>query len=370
MGKSDSVYPKNERINRLDTSLKIFFMNAVRVAIRNPGQVFTFLRTIIWLMRSARLRANWMRRGIRVPPIILFSVTYQCNLECKGCYARSFHKPSDQELTGDELGRIIAEASELGVSFFVLTGGEPLMRPEIFQITEKFPEMIFILFTNGSLIENETIDKFKKQKNIIPLLSLEGDPEDTDQRRGEGTHTHVESVMGDLKKEGVFFGTSITLTNFNFETVLNDAYIQAFINRGCKFLLFLDYTPTQAGTEDWSLTEEQKDRVPSIMEDYRKKFRALFIAVPWDEESVGGCLSSGRGFIHINAQGAVEPCPFAPYSDANLREVSLKEALKSKLLESIREMPELSKYTGSGCALWKNRDKVESLLGNERKKAK
>lgn len=152
--------------------------------------------------------------------------------------------------------------------------------------------------------------------------------------------------------------------------MFNDGYIQEFIDQGCKFLLFLDYTPAQAGTEDWSLTDEQKNRVPSIMEDYRKKFRSLFIAVPWDEQSVGGCLSSGRGFIHINAHGDVEPCPFAPYSDVNLRDVSLKDALKSELLETIRRMPELSEYTGGGCALWKNREKVESLLGNERKIAK
>ena len=355
----------NKRILHLDTALRIFFMDAVRIAIRSPGQALTFLRTVIWIIRSARLRKNWMQKGVRVPPIVLLSTTYQCNLECKGCYARSFYEHSDEELTDEELQRIIAEAYELGVSFFVLTGGEPLMRPVIFQIIRKFPEMIFILFTNGSLIDNVNIEKFKKQKNIIPLLSLEGDIEDTDQRRGEGTHRHVNNIMRDLQGNGIFFGTSITLTNNNFDTVLNDLYIQEFIDRGCKFCLFLDYTPTQAGTEEWCLTDRQKNMVPSFMESFRKQFRSLFIAVPWDEEDVGGCLSSGRGFIHINAQGAVEPCPFAPFSDVNLREVPLKEALKSKLLESIREMPELSRYTGRGCALWKNREKVESLLSNE-----
>ena len=172
----------------------------------------------------------------------------------------------------------------------------------------------------------------------------------------------MKNVMKDLKRRGVFFGTSITLTNKNFDTVLNEQYIQSFIDRGCKFCLFLDYTPTQEGTEDWCLSDHQKNAVPSFMESFRKQFRSLFIAVPWDEEEVGGCLSSGRGFIHINAHGAVEPCPFAPFSDANLKEVPLKEALKSKLLESIRETPELSKYTGKGCALWKNREKVETLL--------
>ena len=79
----------------------------------------------------------------------------------------------------------------------------------------------------------------------------------------------------------------------------------------------------------------------------------MFVAVPWDEAEAGGCLSAGRGFVHINASGGVEPCPFAPYSDADLTEVSLLEALKSPFLARLREMPELVDYEGAGCELWK-----------------
>ncbi len=105
-----------------------------------------------------------------------------------------------------------------------------------------------------------------------------------------------------------------------------------------------------------------------LMKSFRSQFPALFIAVPWDEMDVGGCLSAGRGFIHINAEGDVEPCPFAPFSDANLKQVSLKEALQSKFLASLRQIPELSKYTGGGCALWKNQEKVVSVLRESREK--
>ena len=87
-------------------------------------------------------------------------------------------------------------------------------------------------------------------------------------------------------------------------------------------------------------------------------------SVPWDEDDVGGCLSAGRGFVHINAEGDMEPCPFAPFSDSNVRDSSLKDALQSELFKKIRQRPELSKEEGGGCVLWKERELVESLIDN------
>ena len=113
-------------------------------------------------------------------------------------------------------------------------------------------------------------------------------------------------------------------------------YIEELVERGCRFILYVDFTPAEKGTEDHVLTDEQRDGVPGLMERFRKTYPALFIAVPWDEMQVGGCLSSGRGFIHINAQGDIEPCPFAPFSDVNLRNMSLKDALKSEFLKTLR----------------------------------
>jgi MoaA/NifB/PqqE/SkfB family radical SAM enzyme len=206
------------------------------------------------------------------------------------------------------------------------------------------------------------VRQFKKQKNLVLLVSLEGDAEDTNERRGEGTYEHVLDIMKKLRENGTFFGTSITLTRPNFATVTAPDFIRDLADVGCKFFLFLDYTPTQEGTEDWALLEDQRLKVSSLMRSFRKRFSALFIAVPWDEMDVGGCLSAGRGFVHINAEGDVEPCPFAPISDKSIKDVSLKEALQSDFLKRIRQIPEISKYTGGGCALWKNRERVRSLL--------
>ena len=72
--------------------------------------------------------------------------------------------------------------------------------------------------------------------------------------------------------------------------------------------------------------------------------------MPWDEEEHGGCLAAGRGFIHINARGDVEPCPFAPFSDANLRDMPLERALRSPFLATMRAHRSLFTETEGGCA--------------------
>jgi len=148
---------KNVRTEVLNKSLKIFFKDALRVALRNPAQAYSFIRTLLWLRKAAQLRAGWSEQQVNVPPIIIFSITNKCNLHCKGCYAQSFHEFSDDELTDQQMRGLAREAKELGVSFFVLAGGEPFMRMEILEIMKDYPEIIFLVFTNGLLIDDEMI---------------------------------------------------------------------------------------------------------------------------------------------------------------------------------------------------------------------
>jgi MoaA/NifB/PqqE/SkfB family radical SAM enzyme len=265
-------------------------------------------------------------------------------------------------LSDEKLGSIVAEAADLGVSFFVVAGGEPFMRTELLAVAERFPKIIFLVFTNGLLLTEEMVDRITRLRNVVPLLSLEGTAVETDQRRGEGTYEQLMVAMARLKRCRHFFGCSVTLTSHNFSTIFSDGYITGLAEAGCRFFLFADYTPVDPGTDDWVLTESQREQVEAHMRSLRKRYRALFIAVPWDEAEVGGCLSAGKGFIHINASGEVEPCPFAPFSDSDLSEVSLLEALQSPFLTRLRELPELFEYEGGGCELWRNREQVEQAL--------
>jgi len=124
----------------------------------------------------------------------------------------------------------------------------------------------------------------------------------------------------------------------------------------------VEYIPVEEGTEHCAPTIEQREKLVRLMEEFGGRHPGLFITFPGDEEAFGGCLSSGRGFVHVNPSGDLEPCPFAPYSDTNLRDTTLKEALRSKLLQEIRENHDVLEETRGGCALWKNRDWVRGLL--------
>ena len=346
----------------LQRNLRIFFVDAVRVSLKSPSQAYFFYKTVRWQQKAARIRSHLKKEGVHVPPIIIFSITTRCNLECKNCYAQALHPPSANELSDDKVHSIFAEARELGVSFFVIAGGEPFLRQEILDITEDFPEILFLIFTNGLLIDDHILNRLKTQKNVVPLVSLEGYEEETDLRRGEGVHERLAGIIRKVKSRGIFLGTSLTITKPTFATLTDEEFIQALVTEGCKFFLFLEYTPITEGTEDLVLTREQREQLMSQMDAFHSKWPALFIAVPGHEAEVGGCLAAGRGFVHISADGDLEPCPFAPFSDTNLKNSSLREALQSKLLEVLRQHPEQLTISEGGCCLWKRREWVRSLL--------
>ena len=349
---------------RLNLGLRIFFSEFVRVSLSRPSQALFFGRTVLWQRRAARLRARHAAEGLTVPPIAIFSITNGCNLRCKGCYAQAIRGDAPDELSAGELRDIVLQADSLGVSFFVIAGGEPLTRPEIIDITRDFPHIVFLLVTNGMLLDAALIARLAEQRNTVPVLSIEGNQAETDERRGRGVHERLQRKMAELKETGIFFALSLTVTRANFDTVTDQRFVQAAVDAGCKLFLLLEYTPIRAGTDEWVITDSQRQEMKGIVTGFRRRFRSVFIAVPWDEEEQGGCLTSGRGFVHISATGDLEPCPFAPYSDTSLKKMPLKEALKSPFLAAMRENHDLFKETEGGCALWKNREQVQALLGS------
>jgi MoaA/NifB/PqqE/SkfB family radical SAM enzyme len=351
----------NLNVNKIvNDALGVFFKDILRTALTSPSQSVFFLRTLRWQNQAAKVRQKLELEGLHVPPVLVISVTNKCNLNCEGCYHHALRGDADTEMSDARLEKLVAEAKELGISFIVLAGGEPLMRPNILSISKQTPEVMFLMFTNGLLLNEDVLGQISKNKNIVPLLSMEGYEVDTDGRRGSGVYNQLLKSMVKLKDSGLFWGATLTMTRTNFEEVTDDVFIAQLVEAGCKFFMLVEYTPVTAGTEDWVLTEEQKAKVIPIRNGLREKYQVLFIALPWDEDEIGGCLSAGRGFIHVSAEGNVEPCPFIAYSDTNLKNLSLREALQSKMLKTIRENHgELKEI--HGCALWEKREWVESL---------
>jgi MoaA/NifB/PqqE/SkfB family radical SAM enzyme len=346
----------------LNQGLRIFFSEFVRVSLRRPGQALFFACTVLWQGAAARRRAREARQGLHVPPIAIFSITNRCNLHCKGCYAQAIRGEAPDELSAARMRGIVEEAEELGISFFVIAGGEPLTRPEIVDIAREHPRVIFLLITNGLLLDEELIGKLTKLRNVVPVLSIEGNQAETDERRGLGVHERLQDRMEQLRAAGLFFSLSMTVTRSNFDIVTDPAFLERAVHAGCRLFFHLEYTPIRGGTDDWVITDAQRQSMKGLVADFRQRFPAVFIAVPWDEEEQGGCLASGRGFIHISPAGDLEPCPFAPFSDTSVLDLPLREALRSPFLRVMRENHDQFAETSGGCALWKNREAVKSLL--------
>lgn len=349
-------------LDYLDRSTLTLFRDAWRVTGGNPAQAAFFLKMLHWQEQAARTRRAWEAKGVHVPPFMIASVTSRCNLQCAGCYARAQHRAPQAELTADRFRGVLTEASELGIGIVLIAGGEPLTRPELLAVSADFPRLTFPVFTNGTLIDDEMIALFGRHRNLVPVLSIEGDADMTDGRRGPGMHGHLTDVMRRLKESGIAFGLSLTVTTRNCDTVTAEGFVKSLIDAGSRLVFFVEYVPVEPGTEALSISDTQRASLMAAVAGFRARLPGLFVAFPGDEAEAGGCLAAGRGFIHISPAGDVEPCPFAPYSDASVASMSLKDALQSELLRRIRDNHEQLRETRGGCALWENRELVERLV--------
>ncbi len=351
-------------INTINDSIIKNYSNILRVLKTNISlsYLFFFLKTILWQKRAMRLRSNWKKKGVNVPPIMIASVTKRCNLKCKGCYVNLNMEMNYSEIKNKKWMKIFMEARELGISFIIIAGGEPLMRPELLKVIKKFPEIIFLLFTNGQLIDEEIIGDFKEQKNLFPAISIEGTRSETDDRRGKGVYEKIQKAMSRLSSKRIPFGISITITKKNFNILTDNIFIKDLIDKGCKFFFFLEYVPVEKNTEHLVINKYEREKLLNSMAEFESKYPGIFITFPGNEDKFGGCLSAGRGFIHVSSEGNLEPCPVAPYSDTSLTNMVLRDALKSDLLRVIRENHDKLSETRNGCALWNNRDWVKSIL--------
>ena len=271
------------------------------------------------------------------PHIMVISPTMRCNLKCVGCYS-AYYTRKDALSTAD-LDRVYREAKDLGIRFVVVSGGEPFIREDFLELCERHNDMIFMTYTNGTLIaERELAPSLAKLGNVIPCISVEGFEQETTARRGVGVWNRIQAAMAALKNEGVIFGFSGTPTRPNNDLIVSDEFIDFYVERGCMIGWYFSYMPV-GRDPDLSLmpTPEQRlHRMHRIREIRASK--PIVAADFWcDGPLVGGCLSAGRRYFHVNAQGGVEPCVFHQFHVDNIKDVSLKTALSSDYFKYVRQ---------------------------------
>lgn len=271
-----------------------------------------------------------------IPWAILMDPTSACNLKCTGCWAAEYGNKLN--MTYEEMDSIINQANELGTYFFLYSGGEPLVRKkDLIRLCEAHPDCQFTAFTNGTLIDEEFADDMLRVKNFIPAISVEGFEEATDFRRGIGTFSSVEKAMALLQEKKLPFGISCCYTSKNVEIIGSEEYFDQMITWGAKFCWFFTYMPIgKEAVPELMVSAEQRAFMYDRIREYRDT-KPLFTLDFWnDGEYSRGCLAGGRRYLHINANGDMEPCAFIHYSDSNIRDKTLLEALNSPLFKAYR----------------------------------
>ena len=356
--------------NFMDDGIRDIVETVGRFYAKNPRGLAFLARTARSVVGASKVRASYERRGTHVPGFLIASIASECNLNCAGCYARANStvgaEAKSHELTDEQWARVFEEAAQIGVSFMLLAGGEPTLRRPVLDAAARTRDIIFPVFTNGIFNDPSYLDFFDENRNVVPIFSIEGDDEFTDARRGAGVAARVRENIDKLAARNVLWGASVTVTTENLVEVTSPEFISDLYERGCGAVIFVEYVPVAGGTYKLALDKEQGLELMRRVEALSASgnYRGLVMrAFPGSEEELGGCLAAGRGFFHISQAGGAEPCPFSPFSVANVAEKGLLGVIDDPFFAKVREVEErhAAEHTG-GCTLFMHQSEVREAL--------
>lgn len=355
-------------------NLNMFMENGIKGIMKTMGRFYiksakgrAFLAHMLpCVKKSAKIREEYEENGTHIPAFLIASIASQCNLNCTGCYSRASGACGSDvmksDLTAKEWQSVFKEASQLGIAFILLAGGEPFMRRDVIEIAAQTKNMIFPVFTNGTMLDEESLTLLNESRNLVPVLSIEGGADETDKRRGSGTYSAVHEAMRKFKEKDILFGVSITVSSENLHMVTAPSFVSHLRDSGCGLVFFVEYVPISEGTRHLALNQDDLEMLSHSISALKKSIDDMIIlSFPGDEVAMGGCLASGRGFFHINSSGGAEPCPFSPYAKQNLKTSGILEVLESEYFSELREIAKNAGEHTGGCTLFEQNDKVTAL---------
>ena len=322
---------QREMIREAITDPKHPYYNFIRHLINDVDPKVTKTLAVNFFINSALV--GWKKEeelrkkyNCNIPWAILLDPTSACNLHCTGCWAAEYgHKLN---LTYDEIDDIICQGKKLGVYLYIYTGGEPLVRKrDLIRLCEKHSDCVFLCFTNATLIDEEFADEMLRVGNFVPAISLEGFEEATDGRRGEGVYQKVRKAMELLRSKKLIYGISCCYTSANYDSITSEEFYDSMIEMGAYFVWYFHYMP-----------------------------------VGNDAEYVGGCVAGGHRYLHINANGDIDPCVFIHYSDSNIREKSLLDTLRSPMMMAYHDNQPFNDNMLRPCPMLENPEKLREMV--------
>lgn len=356
--KQDLMNPDSRWIKFIDNVIDEVNPNFAKMTLLNLGYE-AFLRG------TKQIRANREKYNCNIPWLILFDPTSACNMHCKGCWSGTYgHK---NNLSFEDMDKIVTEGKELGTYLYLMTGGEPMVRKkDILRLLKKHRDCYFAAFSNSTLIDEEFVKELQKLGNMTFFLSIEGTPDTNDARRGEGHYAAVMKAMDLLKKYGILFGTSICYTRANIEAVTSDDFFHLLEEKGAKFGFYFHYMPVgKNAVPDLMPTPEQREYMINRIRYIRSSESNIqFYPMDFqnDGEYVGGCIAGGRNYFHINSSGDAEPCVFIHFSNTNIHNNTVLEMLQSPLFKMYHEGQPFNRNHLRPCPMLENPELLPKMV--------
>lgn len=273
---------------------------------------------------------------------ISLETTRQCNLRCRHCYSDAGILLED-ELTTEEIKAFIDQLSETGVLSITFTGGEPLLHPHVFELmayARKKPLTVF-LFTNGTLITPEIVQKLKELPVFWVSISIDGpDPETHDAFRGQkGAFEKTIRAINLLREAGIAVHAHISVTKLNYSKMKQILYLMKDLRVNEFKILPITYSG-RPGEQQIFVTPEEFKEVMETMREFEFKELGKKKEEFRYSKSLENC-GVGSGTLAIKCNGNVTPCP--NFRDnvtlGNIREQSVADIWNnSELLNRLRAL--------------------------------
>ncbi len=273
------------------------------------------------------------------PIAMTFAITYKCQCKCVHCSAGRHMKKGIKELTTEEAKKLIDDSQKLGVTIIAFTGGEPLLREDLFELISYVDKRkaLPIMFTNGQFLTDGNIEKLVNADLYSLFVSIDSpNPEEHDTLRGmPGLFKSAIRGLKKMRSKGVMVGISSYATRAATEKDMYKKMHKLAQEVGAQNVILFDGVPTGNMLKDTSiiLTPEQREEIRDYSSNiFKKKIIPPLSSQSWQNSVEGnlsgiGCLA-GNIQYYVSAYGDVAPCDFTPLSFGNIRKEPLKKIWK------------------------------------------
>lgn len=281
---------------------------------------------------------RWTTGRPRVTTATL-QITARCQADCFHCSAAKHKDRAKEELTTDEWKRVIRQAERLGVVNIVFTGGEPLLRPDLYELISWVDpkEATAMMFTNGLLLDDEHVAKLKEAGLYGLNVSLDSSvaEEHDGLRRVPGCFEKARQGIQRVKEAGMLVGISTYATPERLREGKVHRLIELGREWGVHEITIFDTVPTGKllhHDRDRLLRQEDKDLLIRLDHDLNQdpSYPHIITQAYINGPLGSGCFAGWYQF-YMTAYGDMMPCDFTPLAFGNARQEDL-ETIWSRLI--------------------------------------